>query len=374
MSFLQVFQTKENFPLPYPLPESTDSMYERLTINDIPQQYRGSNMFDHLYPQVKADNVAYMSGLNIENWDKEYRSIYIMCCEFGIQNIVFVWSPTIVVNVLIQHFNWREFYPLPNQFIDHLIQNYNIGFCVRLIENSVRRTVESYLYPCPYQMYFNIESESRMIPNFNSTVIPAFDITRDKQIFAHGCNALNLCRFNETNYIKKALCHATANGMKGVVFHCGSSKDDPIPQALNTLCFNIVTGIRSANFSPDQVGTAKFILETPAGKGREVLTDFIDFVKFCNHLITNYPDIAPFFSICIDTCHVHQCGFAPHKYLELIHKIIPVSFVHFNDSNNGWCCRRDSHAKPGQGYIPWPFLLSVAEFCKKNSIPAVFEN
>lgn len=369
-----IVQSDHNYPIQYPFENSIDPYFERLMIKDIPPQYIGINMYENLYPHVRADQVAYMSGVSKEKWNDFYKSIYIMCCEFQIRNLIIVWSSEIFVRIYIEDFNWRKFHPIPPAYRESLTYDYNIGFCVGLCNNSVRRTIEMNPYPVPYQMYFNADSKSKLIPNFNDVVIPAFDIAQDKYIFAHSSNILSLAHYNDVNYIKKALCHATANGMKGVVFHCGYSTTFPVSQALQMLANNIVSGIKSALFSPEQRGTAKFILETPAGKGTEVLTDINHFIHFCSFIKTTYPEIAPYFSICVDTCHVHQCGYAPHKYLEEIHKIHPVDFVHFNDSMNGWCCRKDKHARPGEGHIPWPFLTSVAEFCKKNNIPAVFEN
>lgn len=369
-----ITQSSHNFPLPYPLEESISSQYEKLKVNDIPQQFIGNRMFEFLYPHVRADQVAYMSGVTKEKWDHFYKSIFIMCCEFNLSNIIIIWSPNIIVRIYIDNFNWKQHFPLHQNFRESLVYEYNIGFCVGLVGNSVRKTIEMNPYPVPYQMYLNASHSSKMIPNFNDLVVPAFEITKDKSIFAHSCNSINLCRFNEIDYIKKALCHATANGMKGVVFHCGSSVNDPLPQCLQMLANNIVSGIRASMFFQGQTGSAKFILETPAGKGNEVLTDYNDFVNFCTYIKTQFPDVAPLFSVCVDTCHVHQCGYAPHIYLEEINKIHPVEFVHFNDSSNSWCCRKDDHARPGEGHIPWIFLLMVAMFCKNNQIPSVFEN
>lgn len=369
-----IIQYENNYPISYPFESSVTPLFERLRIKDIPQNLMGVNMIEFLYPHIRADNIAYMAGVTKDKWDEFYKSIYIMSCEFSLRNIVIMMSSEIYVVVQIQNLNWRQYYPVPQDFRNILTYQYNIGFSVGLVGNSVRKTLEMNQYPAPYQMYFNASSQSKSVPHFDYQVIPAFDITKDKYIFGHAANSLNLARIDDIAYIKKVLCYATANGMKGVVFHCGSSVNDPVDKCLGILANNIVSGIRAAMFSQNQTKTAKFILETPAGKGNEVLTDINQFIWFCNLIKTNYPDIAPFFSICVDTCHVHQCGYAPHIYLEEINKIHPVEFVHFNDSLNGWCCRKDNHAKPGEGHIPWPYLLSVAQFCKVNSIPAVFEN
>lgn len=366
--------TVSSYPIPYPLETSVASNYTKLTIKDVPQKYMGTNICEWLYPDIKADKIAYMAGVTRDKWDEFYKSIYIMSCEFQLNNIVIVWSPDIVVHIVLTNLNWRQYFQLPQNFREQLTYHYSIGFCIGLVGNSVRKTVEMNPYPVPYQMYLNSNKQSKVIHGFNHLIVPAFDVTEGKSIFAHSCVAMNLSGSNEVEYIKKALCCATANGMKGVVFHCGSSTDRPVDQALQMLANNIVAGIRAAMFSPTQIGTAKFILETPAGQGKEVLTNINDFIKFCNYIATSFPDVAPHFSVCVDTCHVHQCGYAPHKYLEYIHNIHPVSFVHFNDSKDGWCCRKDNHAKPGEGHIPWPFLVSVAEFCKNNSIPVVYEN
>ena len=331
-------------------------------------------MIESLYPEIKSSQVAYISGCPKENWEYVYTSIYVMACEFKIPNLIIYWSEEKVIRVQISDFNWRQYSIQPTNFRELLTFEYGIGQCVALVGNSVRKTVESYPYPVPYQMYLNSAKESKLIPHFNADIVPAFDVTKDKQVFAHACNSLNLARFDSVNYIKRALLYATANGMKGVVFHCGSHVNTPLNDCLNMLGNNIVSGIRAAKFSPEQQNTAKFILETPTGRGTEILALFEEFVNFCNNLMQQCPDIAPFFSICVDTCHVHQFGYAPHYYLTEMMKYHSVALVHFNDSENGWCCRKDRHSRPGEGHIPWIFLLMVAYICKVNSIPAVFEN
>lgn len=369
-----IIQNSENYPIQYPFESSITPQSEKLYANQIPNHYIGNSFTQFFYPDFLADNVAYVAGVTKEKWDEFYKSIYIMCCELNKRNIIIVWSQDIVIRIYIEEINWRRFFPTPNNFIERLTGDYSVGFSVGLMENSVRKTLEMYLYPVPYQMPLNSDKNSKVVPSFDYFNIPAFDVAKDRNIYAHSSCKINLSHFNEVPYIKNTLCNATANGMKGVVFHCGSSVNQSIEDALKMLCSNIVLGIRAAKFTPDQIGTAKFILETPAGKGKEVLTDINQFISFCTLIKTNYPDVAQHFSVCVDTCHVHQCGYAPHKYLEEIHKIHPVELVHFNDSLNGWACRKDFHAKPGEGHIPWSFLLSVAEFCKINRIPAVYEN
>lgn len=376
-------QAKMPFPLPYPYKESKNPVKSRINIIDIPQFIHSQNMKEEVYPDVKSSQAIYIAGTPDNEWVDFYCDIYIYCCEFRIGNLFIIWNCDCYIRVIISDPNWKQYIgEVPSNFINTLINDYNIGRCLPLIEGSPRKTLLSFPMPSVYQMYISpavgktSENEAKHIPPINFNNISAYDVVRDlgQTVFAHASCAINLARFNEDKYIKDILIYATAHGFKGVVFHCGSSVNDPIPDCIAMMIKNIVTGIRAAIFSPNQIGTAKFLLETPAGKGNEMLTTFGDFNLFCHHIKTQYPDVAPFFGICVDTCHIFDCSYVPNKYINELLKYHTIDLIHFNDSCNPWGSRKDRHARPGEGYIPWFYLLRVAQIAKKHGIPTLFEN
>lgn len=376
-------QDKLVFPLIYPYIESKSPIKQRLTLNDIPLYIHSQNMKEELYPDVKSPQAIYISGVTKENWNDFYYNIYIYCCEFRINNLFIIWSLDTYIRIIINNFYWQQYIGNPpSNFIEILSKDYNIGSCIPLIDGSPRKTLLNFPMPHTYQMYVSppigktSSKEAKHIPPINFNNLPAFDVIKQlgQTVYAHSSCGINIARFDSSKYIKDVLIYATAHGFKGVVFHCGSSVTDPLQECFNMLIKNIVTGIRGSIFSPTQTGTAKFLLETPAGKGSEILTTFAEFNNFCHFIKTQYPDIAPFFGICIDTCHIFDMGYTPNIYIKEMLNFHNVDLVHFNDSCNEWGARKDRHTKPGQGNIPWVYLLNVAKICKEKNISVLFEN
>lgn len=376
-----VYQNDTEFPLKYPFDDNKIPDRNRLSISDIPDFLISDNLIEDVFPHVKSNLVAYVSGVEMDKWSDLYECLYIYCCEFNIPNMVFIWSNNDYVRVIINEKNWRKFLPLPDNFLNILIENFNVGVCIPLIGVSVRSSLECYLTPCPYQIFVSPTSGktnssiSKFIPPFNHNNIPAFDIINERnlKVYCHASLSTNMAKYNHSKYISDLLVYCTGHGIKGVVFHVGSNKDIPYEQAKQMMLSNIINGINGAKFREDQTGTAKFLLETPSGKGNEMLSNIYDFIRFCLE-VQSYPGIRDNFSICIDTCHVHQSGVSPYAYLTEVLKYLPVDLIHFNDSNKDWGCRRDLHSRPGEGKINWIYLMKVAQICKILNISMIFEN
>jgi deoxyribonuclease-4 len=120
---------------------------------------------------------------------------------------------------------------------------------------------------------------------------------------------------------------------------------------------------------PHATETCPILLETPAGQGTEVLTDFDEFLDF----VTSFKD--PRLRICVDTCHVFATGYEPKDYAEgiLIRRPDLLTLVHFNDSSTPCGSCVDRHAFIGTGDIGLAKLTEIAELCTKYKVPMVIE-
>lgn len=378
---LKQFEAK--LPMLYPFEEDKISFKTKLTLTDIPQFICSANMFEDCFPDVKSNQAAYVIGPSKDKWGDIYECLFLYCCEFRITNFFFIWSPTCYCRYILTDFNWKSLLPLPNNFLEILLSEYNVGFSLPLIGKSVRNTLMCYPLDVPYQMFVSPgtgktpQSESKFLPPFDSDNIPAFDIIRERdlKVFAHSTMRINIASYDYSKYISDLLIYCTAHGIKGAVFHTGIMTGGKIPfeDAKRNMISNIVNGINGAKYRPDQTGTCKFLLETPAGERNEMFPNIYEFISFFLELY-NYPGVRGNLEICIDTCHVHQAGYSPYNYLLEVLKYLPVGLIHFNDSCNNWCARKDEHAVPGQGYIPWIYLMKVAQLCKILNIPMVREN
>lgn len=376
-------QFEAKFPMSYPFDEDQISFRTKLTISDIPQYIISANMVENCFPDVISNQCAYVIGPNKEKWSDIYECLYVYCCEFRINNFFFIWSPTSYCRYILNDFNWRSLFTIPSNFCELLLSEYNLGFSVGLVGRSVRNTLLCYPMNVPYQMFVSPgtdktpQSESKFLPPFDSDNIPAFDIIRERNlsVFAHSTMRINIAAYDYSKYISDLLVYCTAHGIKGAVFHTGIMTRGKIPfeDAKRTTINNIVNGINGAKFRPDQKGTCKFLFETPTGERNEMFYNIYEFISFVLELYS-YPGIRDNLEICVDTCHVHQAGYSPYNYIIEILKYLPIGLVHFNDSCNNWYEYKDRHAVPGQGYIPWIYLMKTAQICKALNIPMVREN
>lgn len=359
----------------YPFTENKIPIKDRITIQDIPQQLQTYGMIEDLFPHVKSKTVAYISGLTIEKWNDIFECIYVYCCEFRIQTIIFIWNTNDYYRYDIVDFNWRLIFRIPDNFVEFLSSNYNLGFTIPLDGISVRNSLLKVPLIYPYQIYISPGNEdAKLIPAFNYDNIPAFDIVNENnmKVFCHATQSLNMARYDHSDYIKNLLRYCTANAIKAAVFQCGTNRDIPLEEAKQMMKYNICKGINDAKFRVDQVGTCKFLLETPSGKGNEMFSNIYDFISFCLE-IYNFLDNRNFFGISINTCYVHQCGYSPYQYMLEIIKYLPVELVKINDSVKEWGEKRDLKEIAGKGKIPWIYLMKVSQLCKLMNISIVRE-
>lgn len=358
----------------YPFTENIKPEKYRIKIDDIPDKLKVYDMQNNFYPHVISSTVAYISGEEIDKWNDYFESIYVYCIEMRISNLVFIWSFTLYYVVKIE--SWRDIYTLPEDFNNKLTNEYNVGFTIPLIGSSVRNSILACPLIYPYQIYISPSTEcsssmdTKLIPAFNYDNIPAFDIIKKNKlrIYCHASHSVNIGNHDHVSYIVNLIRYCNSHNIKGVTFKCGSNKDKEIGKQF--MLYNIVNGIRNSKFRPDQVGTTKFLLQTPSGKGNELLTDIYEFINFCLQIPE---DIRNLFAITINTCHIHQLGYQPYYYMLEILKNFQVELVQLNDSEKEWGLHRDLYQIPGNGKIPWIYLMKIAQLSKLMKITMLRE-
>jgi deoxyribonuclease-4 len=161
----------------------------------------------------------------------------------------------------------------------------------------------------------------------------------------------------------KTLGYATRIGFKGVVVHVGKSVKRTVTEAIENMRANLLKAI------PHATKTCPILLETPAGQGTELLTDYDDFLEF----VESFADER--LRVCIDTCHVYATGYCPYEYLKgATTDYLPlVRLVHFNDSHGVCNSCVDRHAFIGTGEIGLEVMTKVADLCKAHRIDMVVE-
>lgn len=123
----------------------------------------------------------------------------------------------------------------------------------------------------------------------------------------------------------------------GYVIHVGKSLNNNIIDALIIMKNNIKNIINE--MMKHNIKT-KLILETPAGQGTELLTDFNDFMDFYYSFTELERSIL---KICIDTCHVWNAGYELNEITKLVNNKEDIFCIHLNNSKTIKGTRVDRH-------------------------------
>lgn len=157
-------------------------------------------------------------------------------------------------------------------------------------------------------------------------------------------------------------------GMKYLVLHPGSHVGVGIEEGIKS----IIDGLNEV--FKKYHGNTKILLETMAGKGSEIGSNFLelkqilDGVTYSNRI-----------GICLDTCHLHDAGYDLSnfdKVLEEFDNIIgigKIGCIHINDSKNEQESHKDRHENIGFGTIGFDTLMKIIYHEKLENIPKILE-
>ncbi len=235
-------------------------------------------------------------------------------------------------------------------------QNYLLGALNESLNNNANAMM---IYTGPPQNTIRVSTEQFFIPEFYQQLKKHnIDINN---IIIHAPYIINLA--NTTNpvsfeiavdFLKKEITRADEIGIKTIVLHPGSAVGAQEQVGLD----RVIEGLNLV-LKPNQ--KAKIALETMAGKGSELGTNFaqlkyiIDNVKLNDKL-----------GICWDTCHMHDAGYSLTEALDDIiiefEQLIGLNrllCLHINDSKNPLNTHKDRHENIGYGYLGFEPLLKI---------------
>ena len=284
---------------------------------------------------------------------------------------VSTWTNRVAYRDLFNHFAKRLLNPdadksvLPGQALATL---HGIGSHMPKLK-TLTETVKSLPPSVPSQIFLSGPMNSKVTAKEEDVAAAKALLTTTQPLFVHSPYMINLCSDPavkddySTGLLIKYLQIAVPLGSKGVVVHVGKSTSQDLKVAMDNMRTNLMRAI------PYATETCPILLETPAGQGTEVLTDFDEFLDF----VTSFKD--PRLKICVDTCHVFATGYEPKDYAEgiLIRRPDLLTLVHFNDSSTPCGSCVDRHAFIGTGDIGLKKLTEVAELCTKYKVPMVIE-
>lgn len=155
-------------------------------------------------------------------------------------------------------------------------------------------------------------------------------------------------------------------GIKNMVLHPGSHVGLGIDEGIS----NIITGLNMVLDNSD----VTILLETMAGKGTEIGSNFNEIKKIING-VHNKERIG----VCMDTCHMNDAGYDLSDFDQLINyfdEIVGLEFlhcIHINDSKNEKSSHKDRHENIGFGTIGFDTLISIIYNERLSDIPKILE-
>lgn len=155
-------------------------------------------------------------------------------------------------------------------------------------------------------------------------------------------------------------------GIKNMVLHPGSHVGLGIDEGIA----NIITGLNMILNNSD----VTILLETMAGKGTEIGSNFNEIKKIING-VHNKERIG----VCMDTCHMNDAGYDLSNFDQLLNyfdEVVGLEFlhcIHINDSKNEKSSHKDRHENIGFGTIGFDTLISIIYNERLSEIPKILE-
>lgn len=155
--------------------------------------------------------------------------------------------------------------------------------------------------------------------------------------------------------------------IKYLVLHPGSHVGLGVDTGINNIIFALNKVLENDN-------SVTILLETMAGKGTEVGSNFLELKKIINGI-----DKKELIGVCMDTCHMNDSGLDLSNFdniLDLFDKEIGLSYlkcIHINDSKNIIGSRKDRHENIGYGTIGFSNLINIIYNERIINIPHILE-
>ncbi len=195
-----------------------------------------------------------------------------------------------------------------------------------------------------------------------------------KVILAHAPYTLNACSADES--IREFAINTMEDDLKRMEytpgnlynFHPGSHVGQGVDIGIE-----YIANMLNQLLKPEQTTTV--LLETMAGKGSEVGSDFHEL-----QAILDKVELKEKMGVCLDTCHVYDAGYDIVNNLEGVleefDQIIgldKLKAIHLNDSKNPFESHKDRHEKLGEGSIGIEAMKRIINHPKLKELPFFLE-
>lgn len=195
-----------------------------------------------------------------------------------------------------------------------------------------------------------------------------------ENIIVHAPYIINLANNKEDDkynfsirFLKEEIDRCKQIGIKYLVLHPGSHVGVGIEEGLKSIIF----ALNQVNKKNDSV---IILLETMAGKGTELGTDFNQLKTIIDGL-----DNKEMIGVCMDTCHLNDAGYDISKFddiLDQFDSIIGLKYlhcIHINDSKNPIGAHKDRHENIGYGTLGFDNIINIIYNKRLDNIPKILE-
>ena len=199
------------------------------------------------------------------------------------------------------------------------------------------------------------------------------NIDMDK-VIVHAPYIINLANNKEEdkyefsiNFLIEEVNRCNMFNVKNMVLHPGSHVGLGPEVGLKNI-------IDALNKVIDTTTGVRILLETMAGKGTELGTNFDD-LKYIIDNIHNKDRIG----LCLDTCHLNDAGYEIGNFDKILDEVdskIGLSYIkciHINDSKNPIGAHKDRHENIGYGTIGFDKLIKVIYNDRLTDVPKILE-
>ena len=204
------------------------------------------------------------------------------------------------------------------------------------------------------------------------------------KIVIHGSYLINFCKSHLEDYVYRVLVEdlkiSEHINSLGVIIHMGHNTEKIDDE---TAFNNYVKHLKKILEMTSNL-SAKIILETGAGQGKEIATRLNELGKIRKSLPENLRKRVGF---CLDTCHMFSAGYdlrnklivsSLENYIEMTLGWDNVLVIHLNDSKCSFNCKKDRHEDIGFGFITNKMkhnigFIKFIQMCVKYKVPLVLE-
>ena len=261
--------------------------------------------------------------------------------------------------------------------MDNLLIGSHVSFAKEQLLGSVK---EALSYGSTTFMFYTGAPQNTFRSKVNDDLTKeAFNMMKENNIdidkvIVHAPYIINLANNKEQdkyefsiNFLIEEINRCNMFSIKNLVLHPGSHVGLGSEIGLENI-------INALNIVISKTSGVRILLETMAGKGTELGTNFDDLKYIIDH-IKDKDRIG----LCLDTCHLNDSGYEIGDFDKILDEVDSkigldyVKCVHVNDSKNELGAHKDRHENIGYGTIGFDKLINVIYNSRLQNVPKILE-